>query len=62
MFGRKKDPSPDTSSRNGAYTEKHGEQVNRVELTGDDLKYGQTQRKLKSRHIQLIALGKLRIY
>lgn len=42
-----------------SYPGKYGEEVARVEVVGEDLKYGHTQRKLKSRHIQLIALGKL---
>ena len=44
----------------GSYTEKHGGHIRPVEeLSGEDSKYGSTQRKLKSRHIQLIALGKM---
>lgn len=42
------------------YSGKHHADVSPVDevLVDEDAKYGHTQRKLKSRHIQLIALGK----
>lgn len=61
MFDREKYPVNDGTKDdgNGFYSGKHGEEVGRVEVLAEDAKYGQTQRRLKSRHIQLIALGKI---
>ncbi len=59
MFGSEKRPVRDNADGSGGYTGKHGEEVGRVEVVAEDLQYGGTQRKLKSRHIQLIALGKM---
>ena len=62
MFEPEKYPANgtvDDGIGHGPYTGKHGEEVVRVEVLGEESKYGHTQRKLKSRHIQLIALGKI---
>ena len=65
MFGREKDVVHDRDMVHDslgagppyAGEGKRGEEVDRVEMAEEDLRYGGTQRKLKSRHIQLIALG-----
>ena len=60
MFKNEKYPVGRTiDDRTGSYTGKYGEEVGRLEVLGEESKYGHTQRKLKSRHIQLIALGKI---
>lgn len=58
MFGLGKTPVHDPMDESTPYSGKHEEEVGRVEVVEEDLRYGGTQRKLKSRHIQLIALGK----
>ncbi|KAI9879874.1 MAG: hypothetical protein M1830_006726 [Pleopsidium flavum] len=57
MFGSEKHPVREPMDESRYYTGKHGEEVEPVEVVAEDIRYGSTQRKLKSRHIQLIALG-----
>lgn len=60
MYDHEKYPVGGTiEDGSGSYSGKHGEEVARVEVLGEESKYGHTQRRLKSRHIQLIALGEM---